>query len=463
LNTANMRPTKESRSASSCTNAGTNSKSPSNSSSTRDSASPPAQHGPSGGAGSVRFSTQSPPLIQLSPALSPPPYDLRERPRRRQISSLELANDFVHRLTPAPGSPDDFLAKTPPPQQPPPRKRRRTSAASSSSSSTVNSANGGDAAAASAGSGLARSETGSSARSSAHRSSQQQQQFPMHPPAASASLWRSASSSSGVANQQQPSGPQQQTLEQPPPPPPLHRLHAAAPASQQQSLPTLLPIPPPQQFRTGQDSGAGFVYVSQFSQHRPPTAYHVTEGLDLLPAAYLDQFGVANLAQQQQPQQQQQSSSRNSSLLLHFLSLLDLEEETNYQQLQLYQNLQQQQEQRQRQPSNLDSLLHLAAQVGGAAAGGGAGIRGADRQELDSRLPAYRFVPGSQRRRRAATAGSSCVVCLADFEARQQLRGLACGHEFHARCVDRWLKQNRTCPICRADAVSGKPQRLQHP
>uniref|UniRef100_A0A1I8IFP9 RING-type domain-containing protein n=1 Tax=Macrostomum lignano TaxID=282301 RepID=A0A1I8IFP9_9PLAT len=405
LNTANMRPTKESRSASSCTNAGTNSKSPSNSSSTRDSASPPAQHGPSGGAGSVRFSTQSPPLIQLSPALSPPPYDLRERPRRRQISSLELANDFVHRLTPAPGSPDDFLAKTPPPppQQPPPRKRRRTSAASSSSSSTVNSANGGDAATASAGSGLARSETGSSARSSAHRSSQQQQQFPMHPPAASASLWRSASSSSGVANQQQPSGPQQQSLEQPPPPPPLHRLHAAAPASQQQSLPTLLPIPPPQQFRTGQDSGAGFVYVSQFSQHRPPTAYHVTEGFDLLPAAYLDQFGVANLAQQQQTQQQQP---------------------------------QQQQPQQQQQR------------------------RSAGAGQPPARLQIRAGQPASPTRRHGR---SSCVVCLADFEARQQLRGLACGHEFHARCVDRWLKQNRTCPICRADALSGKPQRLQHP
>uniref|UniRef100_A0A674J080 RING-type domain-containing protein n=1 Tax=Terrapene triunguis TaxID=2587831 RepID=A0A674J080_9SAUR len=45
-----------------------------------------------------------------------------------------------------------------------------------------------------------------------------------------------------------------------------------------------------------------------------------------------------------------------------------------------------------------------------------------------------------------------CVVCFSDFEARQLLRVLPCNHEFHAKCVDKWLKANRTCPICRADA-----------
>lgn len=33
-----------------------------------------------------------------------------------------------------------------------------------------------------------------------------------------------------------------------------------------------------------------------------------------------------------------------------------------------------------------------------------------------------------------------CVVCFSDFEARQLLRVLPCNHEFHAKCVDKWLK-----------------------
>lgn len=35
---------------------------------------------------------------------------------------------------------------------------------------------------------------------------------------------------------------------------------------------------------------------------------------------------------------------------------------------------------------------------------------------------------------------TSCVVCMCDFEVRQLLRVLPCSHEFHAKCVDKWLR-----------------------
>lgn len=37
-----------------------------------------------------------------------------------------------------------------------------------------------------------------------------------------------------------------------------------------------------------------------------------------------------------------------------------------------------------------------------------------------------------------------CVVCFSDFEGRQLLRVLPCNHEFHAKCVDKWLKVSWT-------------------
>lgn len=38
------------------------------------------------------------------------------------------------------------------------------------------------------------------------------------------------------------------------------------------------------------------------------------------------------------------------------------------------------------------------------------------------------------------TEQTSCVVCMCDFETRQSLRVLPCSHEFHTKCVDKWLK-----------------------
>lgn len=43
---------------------------------------------------------------------------------------------------------------------------------------------------------------------------------------------------------------------------------------------------------------------------------------------------------------------------------------------------------------------------------------------------------------------AKCVVCLGDYEEGDQLRRLACGHQFHVECVDEWLKRHRTCPLC---------------
>lgn len=45
----------------------------------------------------------------------------------------------------------------------------------------------------------------------------------------------------------------------------------------------------------------------------------------------------------------------------------------------------------------------------------------------------------------------SCTVCLEEYEAKDVVRVLpACGHAFHAACIDAWLRQHPTCPVCRA-------------
>ncbi|CAG9789933.1 unnamed protein product [Diatraea saccharalis] len=89
---------------------------------------------------------------------------------------------------------------------------------------------------------------------------------------------------------------------------------------------------------------------------------------------------------------------------------------------------------------NYEALLSLAERLGEAKP------RGLARHHIDQ-LPSYKYSPQTHQGEQ-----SSCVVCMCEFEARQTLRVLPCAHEFHAKCVDKWLRSNRTCPICRGNA-----------
>lgn len=45
-----------------------------------------------------------------------------------------------------------------------------------------------------------------------------------------------------------------------------------------------------------------------------------------------------------------------------------------------------------------------------------------------------------------------CAVCLNEFEDEESLRLLPkCDHVFHSECIDAWLENHVTCPVCRAN------------
>ncbi|XP_022155478.1 RING-H2 finger protein ATL1-like [Momordica charantia] len=47
--------------------------------------------------------------------------------------------------------------------------------------------------------------------------------------------------------------------------------------------------------------------------------------------------------------------------------------------------------------------------------------------------------------------GEECVICLTEFKKGEKCWIMSkCCHVFHRNCIDRWLKAERHCPLCRS-------------
>ncbi|URE36125.1 E3 ubiquitin-protein ligase [Musa troglodytarum] len=49
----------------------------------------------------------------------------------------------------------------------------------------------------------------------------------------------------------------------------------------------------------------------------------------------------------------------------------------------------------------------------------------------------------------------TCSVCLEQVSVGELVRSLPCLHQFHANCIDPWLRQQGTCPVCKHRVNSG--------
>lgn len=49
------------------------------------------------------------------------------------------------------------------------------------------------------------------------------------------------------------------------------------------------------------------------------------------------------------------------------------------------------------------------------------------------------------------TNQKNCSICLEEYKKNDNVNILKCNHIFHIHCLNLWLCNNSTCPLCRCD------------
>ena len=79
--------------------------------------------------------------------------------------------------------------------------------------------------------------------------------------------------------------------------------------------------------------------------------------------------------------------------------------------------------------------------------------RGIDEATLEA-FPEVAYAEARKARREQQRQQACCPVCLDNYGDGDVVRVLPdCGHLFHRACVDPWLRQRPTCPVCRTSPL----------
>lgn len=87
-------------------------------------------------------------------------------------------------------------------------------------------------------------------------------------------------------------------------------------------------------------------------------------------------------------------------------------------------------------PDNMsyEQLLELGERVGKVS-------KGLTKEQI-GKIPSKAWRP-------SVCKATSCSICYEDFSIANRVKILAeCGHEYHDTCINKWLENEKRCPVC---------------
>ncbi|KAL6845320.1 hypothetical protein ACP4OV_024815 [Aristida adscensionis] len=98
-----------------------------------------------------------------------------------------------------------------------------------------------------------------------------------------------------------------------------------------------------------------------------------------------------------------------------------------------------------------EELLALEEQIGDVNTG-------LTKSHIVDKLRTSLYVPGmssmSNQSSRSSQENDACIICQEEYQLKDCIGTLDCGHRFHAECVKQWLMVKNLCPICKTTALS---------
>nr|GLL28147.1 E3 ubiquitin ligase BIG BROTHER-like [Ipomoea trifida] len=73
--------------------------------------------------------------------------------------------------------------------------------------------------------------------------------------------------------------------------------------------------------------------------------------------------------------------------------------------------------------------------------------------DIISRLPTFKYRSWLSFWRKNSS-DDECVICCEEYAFRDKLASLLCAHTFHYNCIKRWLKEKKTCPVCKMEVAA---------